>query len=320
VAEAITFHRYYKRVMARAWQDMRHNVKGAIVAIVAAVAVTFLRVHWGLLTPRQQWLTVVANVLPVIVILGGFCLFYILKAPVEIHNEDQVAHAEHFAAAIKASETRLAEIRQELDVTRKQYEEANTQLTLRLIDPILHFEPENGTVQNTGKPCCFVISLVNTGLVDVERLQIFVTYFIAQKISGSVVLKAVGHGAYIPALKVAELKSKGSLPIGLDFSTELPIMKEVGINGGRDVPYIFGVKLHAKFRRRADGKDFDVLGCYGSDVVTGHGLYTPDPFSIGMPEELKNILTLNEAVKYINSPDHWVSVVTEISANSRKYR
>ena len=323
MAGSVSFLRYYGRVGARAWKDTIHDGKGLIVAIICAVAVTTLHVRFGLLTPSQQWPTVVANTLPAAGILGLFCLFHVFRAPLEIHNEDRASRTKELEAANKANEaiqTTLAETREGLLASRRECEEAKGQLSLRLFDPVLHFEPGYGTVPNTGKPCSFNVAIVNTGPEDVEQLQVFISYFVAQRISGSVLLKEIGQGSYIPAITIGELTSKQSAPISMDFADLFRIMKEFGDNGPTGSGYIPGVKLHATFRRRTDGKDFDMVGCYGTDLF-GHILYTAKPFPVSLPEEIKGLLTLDEAAKYISSPDHWVQMVAECgtTANGEAY-
>lgn len=313
--KSLTFRQYYGKVLARAWRDIRLNVKGTVMAVIDSALATFLRVHWGLLNSNQQWLTTVANALPAILILGSFCLFYLFKAPAEIHDETHIAHARELESAAKAGEAAMVKINGELELLRQHYEDANSQLRLRLIDPVLHFEPEDKMVNNTGSPCNFVVELINTGLADVERVQVFVTHFIAQKPSGNIVLKELGHGSYIAALTVDELKSEGVILVPIAFANLLPIMLEVAKNAGSGVSSIFGIKLHAKFRRRADGREFDVVSCYGADVG-GNVLIPPEPFTKSMPEGLRHMVQIGEVVKYLDSSDHWVGVITEIGGSS----
>lgn len=321
MAGAPDFWQYYRRVTVQIWQDISRHVLATVLALLSVTAGTILLAMYRVNPPSQTWTRTALGAAWPLAIFVLYLLWYAVRAPWRIHLEDRATHSRELQAAIDS----VTALRERLATSDEQYEEARKQLSLRLLDPVLHFEPENGTVSNAGSPCNFVITIVNTGLEDVDRLQVFVTYFVAQRSSGSIVLKEVGYGSYIPAVQLAELKSKDSALIRLDFSALLPIMKEVGANGGRDVPYVFGVKLHARFRRRTDGRDFEVIACYGSDVVTGHALYTPHPFRLSMPEELKQVLTLDEVVQYLNSSDHWVGVVTEISANpdgslSRKNR
>jgi hypothetical protein len=87
-------------------------------------------------------------------------------------------------------------------------------------------------------------------------------------------------------------------------------MIEVGKNGGGS--YILGVKIPVKFRRRADGKDFELIRGYGISLG-GEILYSPS--GANLPVELRDsMIQLDDAIKHINSPDHWSSVVAEISS------
>jgi len=260
----------------------------------------------------------------------GFAVLLIiaLEGSFRVHCEDHAsADAANLDVSKRAEEIRrtlsseLDQSKGELEKERSLKERAEQELKRRLIEPIVHLEPEGGMVSCTDAKCNFVLTLVNTGLEDVERLRVFITYFVAQRISGSVVLKRVGGISSEPSIVVPELRSKQSELIHLSFSELLPIMTEVGTNGG--VPYVFGVKIHTKLRRDADGKDFDLVRCYGISLG-GEALYSPT--GANLPESLKaSIIQLDDAIKHINSADHWSSVVTEIASTPgggivRKYR
>src|SRR5690348_13923225 len=104
-----TFKAYYWRVISRAWDDARGHVKSGVVAALCAIAASILRAHWGLLEPSQKWLTGIANALPAIIIMGGFLVFFIVRAPWNLHNDTHQERAEQRQQLKEAQDTVLQE-------------------------------------------------------------------------------------------------------------------------------------------------------------------------------------------------------------------
>jgi hypothetical protein len=87
-------------------------------------------------------------------------------------------------------------------------------------------------------------------------------------------------------------------------------------------PYVFGVKVLAQFRRRADGKDFERVWGYGMDL-DGTVLFRSTEADLIIHHE--SLLTLADVLPYLQSKDRWSEVACHITANpdgsvSREYR
>jgi hypothetical protein len=151
----IEFLPYCMIIVSRAWQDIRHNIKGTLMSVAAAIAATVFRVHWKLLQPDQQWLTVISNSLFTVLILVCFCLFYLVRAPWKLYNERERVIQEMIAAQDEirdhhAESLRLARAEQadavklrddELAALRRQVLEADSKIGCPEIS-LLYSEPD----------------------------------------------------------------------------------------------------------------------------------------------------------------------------------
>jgi hypothetical protein len=188
-----------------------------------------------------------------------------------------------------------------------------------LLDPIVHIEPENEIVYSTRSDLgqtkgVYNITLNNTGLEDVEVTELLQRFFLAEK-GQTIILKRVHD---IVSNRQTLLKSKGKLPVRLDFNPYLETFKEVAANfaGG---PSRAGVYIIAKCRRVADGKDYTFSRPYGLFNFDGVAIFTEGTSMaepLGPPQFRSQFLTLSEIVPYLDSAEHWTSVTKEVSTDA----
>jgi len=188
-----------------------------------------------------------------------------------------------------------------------------------LLDPIVHIEPENKIVFSTRSDLgqtkgIYNITLNNTGLEDVDVTELLQRFFLAEK-GQTIILKRVHD---VVSNRQTILKSKGKLPVRLDFNPYLETFKEVAANfaGG---PSRAGVYIIAKCRRLADGKDYTFTRSYGLFNFDAVAIFTEGTSMdevLAPPQFKSQFLTLSEIVPYLDSADHWTSVITEVSTDA----
>lgn len=183
----------------------------------------------------------------------------------------------------------------------------------RLFDPIIHLEPERTTIKpETGKPGLFKLSLVNSGLEDIDRIDVSEDYFVALK-GQTIIIKNMGGVPVTNEMK-SILKGGGdSDTIRIDFSAHIDIMNEVAANFKG--PSLRGVKVTVNYRRRADGADFSITRGYGLFGKGAEMFVTVNSVLDNFPMELRDqFLSLQEVVALFQSPDHWTAVTKEIGS------
>jgi hypothetical protein len=178
---------------------------------------------------------------------------------------------------------------------------------VHLAEPILHIEPEE-TYSSKQERGNFTLYLVNTGLEDVERVALFVTCFIAQRFPDSVKLKRGGWMG--PPQKLASLRVQEREAVPVKCAEILPIIREVGVRWGG--PYIFGVRVLAQFRRKADGKDFERVWGYGMDL---DGVALSGPTEADLIIHSPSFISLADVLPYLQSRDHWSEVACHTKVN-----
>jgi len=186
-----------------------------------------------------------------------------------------------------------------------------------LQDPVLHFEPERDVVWSTRadlgqKIGIFDISLHNTGLEDVDVMELSKKYFLAQR-GKEIIIKNIRDVTENSKLFI---KSKNRLPIHLDFNPYLDTIREVAGNF-TEGPSRAGVYIVARCRRHADGKDFTFSKAYGIFNFQGPALFTEGSTMDVLPIDIRSqFLTLHEVIPYLDSPERWTSVTREVTSDA----
>lgn len=181
-----------------------------------------------------------------------------------------------------------------------------------LTDPIVHLEPELGQVKASGQRVEFILVLVNTGLEDINLIDVFVTWFVALKsLDGNITLKSVGPILTVPNHRIAELDKNSQIGFEVLLPMPLQVLNEVAA-ANKSSRYLFGVRVIISFRRTADGKSYELVRGYGMDL-NGTILYVPSP-------NLSPLFDLSEVIPYLKDPSHWSHVARIISSQSSGYK
>jgi hypothetical protein len=181
----------------------------------------------------------------------------------------------------------------------------------QLTEPVIHVEPEVGVKKPAeGKNGVFTVSLENSGLADINDVQVFNDYFVAQK-RPQIVITRIGGYSTLPDQTIKYLRSKETADITVDFSKVIGLMWSYAKR--YNLPNVLGVRMMITYRRAVDGKPFSFVRCYGVAGENGELLYTPDPRGIDMPPEIaKMVLTLSEVEPYLRSTERWTQPIVEI--------
>ena len=184
-----------------------------------------------------------------------------------------------------------------------------------LSDPVIHIEPEHGMIHsNAGGQTIsvFDLRLVNTGLEDIAAPDVVQDYFIAER-GPEIVIKDLGG---TPVLNhIPALKRKQAAQLRLDFREHVPIMHEIASNFNG--PTLSGVRIRVRFRREADGKEFEITRTYAVFGPIPYGptkkpqvpvIYTSDA-DIDRTRSLR----LSDVIPYFDRSGQWVPVTHERS-------
>lgn len=211
-----------------------------------------------------------------------------------------------------------------------------------LSDPILQVEPENGSLWSTGPKQAlgvFTVTLSNTGLEDVDKVEIEEHFFVAEHRTKDTLLKSLGT---IPSSTPMLKGKQGRMPITLDFRPYTDTVRNVMTNFAG--PSMLGVLVSTVFRRHEDGKSFRVMSAYGALNPTAPAIYTSNSRldqSAGEPNGAMAVVSdghnyftdsvnagvsnlalnrgrpsLADVIPYLDMSDHWVPVIKELSGGS----
>lgn len=82
-----TYVRYYRRWISWFIKDVTRLGMSQMVGLLIAVAILFLQIHWGVISPNLSGHALESVLLPYIVVLGVFLFWASLRAPVALDRE-----------------------------------------------------------------------------------------------------------------------------------------------------------------------------------------------------------------------------------------